>query len=109
MQPTDAEIKSVIKASMKSMKATVKRRKASFRSGFYKADLYRKSIRSAMKFCRKALQAEGPDLKVLCQYIVGNAIFWDGDPDLKERLRKFSFHGALSYRPKIAREENHAV
>ncbi len=26
---------------------------------------------------------------------------WDG-PETKEKLRRFSFHGALSYRPKIA-------
>ena len=100
MRPTEAEIKEVIQDMLTSIKRA-RKRPSDRRSGPQKSYLYKRSIKSVIKFCNKALQAEGPELRELCLYILGNAIYWDG-PETKEKLRRFSFHGALSYRPKIA-------
>ena len=100
MRPTEAEIKEVIQSMLTSIKRA--RKKSSDRKpGPQKSYLYKRSIKSVIKFCNKALLAEGPELRELCLYILGNAIYWDGN-ETKEKLRRFSFHGALSYRPKIA-------
>jgi hypothetical protein len=86
------------------MLASIKRdrkRPSDRKPGPQKSYLYKRSLRSVVKFCSKALQAEGSELRELCLYILGNAIYWDG-PETKEKLRRFSFNGALHYRPKIA-------
>jgi len=100
MRPSEAEIKDVIQTMITSIKR-LRKKSTSCRSGYQKSFLYKRSLRSVIKFCNKALEAEGPELRELCLYILGNAIYWDG-PETKERLRRFSFHGALSYKPKIA-------
>jgi hypothetical protein len=100
MRPTEAEIKEVIQDMLTSIKRA-RKKSSDRRSGPQKSYLYKRSIKSVIKFCNKALLAEGPELRELCLYILGNAIYWDG-PETKEKLRRFSFHGALHYRPKIA-------
>lgn len=100
MRPTEAEIKEVIQDMLTSIKRA-RKKSSDRRSGPQKSYLYKRSIKSVIKFCNKALLAEGPELRELCLYILGNAIYWDGN-ETKEKLRRFSFHGALHYRPKIA-------
>jgi len=100
MRPTEAEIKEVIQDMLTSIKRA-RKKSSDRRSGPQKSYLYKRSLRSVVKFCSKALQAEGAELRELCLYILGNAIYWDGN-ETKEKLRRFSFHGALSYKPKIA-------
>ena len=90
MRPTEAEIKKIIRESLSEIKKSYKK------SGFRNIELYRKSMAVTMKYCNKALQAEGMRLKELCLYILGNAIYWEGNPELKEQLRKYSFHGAVA-------------
>lgn len=100
MRPSEAEIKDVIQTMITSIKR-LRKKSTGCRSGYQKSFLYKRSLRSVIKFCNKALEAEGPELRELCLYILGNAIYWDGN-ETKEKLRRFSFHGALSYKPKIA-------
>ncbi len=107
MRPTEAEIKEVIQDMLTSIKRA-RKKSSDRRSGPQKSYLYKRSIKSVIKFCNKALLAEGPELRELCLYILGNAIYWDG-PETKEKLRRFSFHGALSYRPKISFKEEIAA
>lgn len=103
MRPTEAEIKEVIQDMLASIKRD-RKRPSDRRSGPQKSYLYKRSIKSVIKFCNKALLAEGAELRELCPYILGNAIYWDG-PETKEKLRRFSFHGAASYRKAIFKQE----
>jgi hypothetical protein len=99
MRPTETEIKEVIGVVLNSMKREKKR---SRKPGMHRLPMYIKSINAAIKFCKKALQAEGSELRSLCLYIIGNSIYWDSGPELKERLRRFSFSGSVRYRPPMA-------
>jgi hypothetical protein len=103
MRPSEAEIKDVIQTMITSIKR-LRKKASAHRSGYQKSFLYKRSLRSVIKFCNKALEAEGPELRELCLYILGNAIYWDG-PETKEKLRRFSFHGAASYRKAIFKQE----
>ena len=95
MRPTEAEIREIIRESLGEIKKSYKKM-TSCHSGFRNVDLYKKSMAVTMKYCNKALRAEGMRLKELCLYILGNAIYWEGNPELKEQLRKYSFHGAVA-------------
>lgn len=101
MRPTEKEAREVIKKSLAPMKNSLKSNKRND----HKTSLYKTSIEAAIRFCKKALQTEGLEFKNLCLYVIGNAIYWDGEgsAEMKERLRKFSFSGAIKYRPKIDR------
>ena len=93
MRPTEPEIKEIIRESLSEIKKANKKI-ASCHSGFRNVDLYKRSMAVAMKYCNKALRAEGMRLKELCLYILGNAIYWEGNPELKEQLRKYSFRAS---------------
>lgn len=103
MRPSEAEIKDVIQTMITSIKR-LRKKSTGCRSGYQKSFLYKRLLRSVIKFCNKALEAEGPELRELCLYILGNAIYWDGN-ETKEKLRRFSFHGAASYRKAIFKQE----
>lgn len=103
MRPSEAEIKDVIRDMLTSIKK-IQRKASAHKPRFQKSSLYEQSLNSVAKLCNKALQTEGPELRELCLYILGNAIYWDGN-ETKEKLRRFSFHGAASYRKAIFKQE----
>lgn len=77
----EKEIHAIIKAILKDKKS------------------YKTTLKHALKFCNKALKSNGLELKEACQYILGNAIYWDGEnyQELKLKLRKFCFRAAVVY------------